>query len=360
MTTPTQGSEIEVSRDRLAGSPTPLAPATNETPLAEGFPTAESTHSTPTAPLASPPSTNPLTDPTCTSPSRDPPAPALNPTLVIAAPPVTPASNASPSLVLPIQQAHSPQNTPAGTLASSTSTNPLTGPTCTPSPQDPLAPTLNPTPVTAAPPVAPTSNAGPILVLPVQQAHSAQNTPAGTLSPAPTPIITPVAQNSSKITVPTPPKQQSYATQPSTKKSIQTKLWESKSLLFALVVVGFVDGLTLSAPSKTSLLGSISNTSGILVLSILSALTGYALLGAVDTVWARVPYRMLAKKQSSGLNLIVFWTLAAGVGGSCLILWRELCKLWPRSSSSNTPNTSKLSDTHERIRDHPKLWSTLR
>jgi hypothetical protein len=60
------------------------------------------------------------------------------------------------------------------------------------------------------------------------------------------------------------------------------------------------------------------------------------------------------------LSLIVFWTLTSGVGGSCLILWREFCKLLYRNSKSNNPKVNTKAHSNQRVRGHPKLWSALR
>lgn len=215
--------------------------------------------------------------------------------------------------------------------------------------QDPPAPVLSPTPVPTA---TPTSNADPLSTTPSQQSVPSQNPPSAASSPTPIHIVTSGTLNSHATPV--------SSEQPPRTNPIGTKLWASRSLIFSLVIVGLVDGLTLSAPSTKSPLGSISNTNGILILSILATLTGYSLSAAAKTVWDRAPFRLLAKEQSSGLSLIVFWTLTSGVGGSCLILWREFCKLLRRNSNSNNPQGNTRAHSDQRVRGHPKLWSALR
>jgi hypothetical protein len=238
--------------------------------------------------------------------------------------------------------------------ASSASTNASRDPTSTLPSQDPPAPVLSPTPVPTA---TPDSNGGSLSTIPSQQRLPPQNPPAAAQGPTPVYIVT---SGSHATPVSPPPKQHPRAKQSSITKPIGTKLWASRPLIFALVIVGLVDGLTLSAPSANSPLGSISNTNGILILSILATLTGYSLSAAAKTVWDRAPFRLFANEQSSGLSLIVFWTLTSGVGGSCLIFWREFCKLLYRSPKSNNPKVNTKAHSNQRVRGHPKLWSALR
>jgi hypothetical protein len=162
---------------------------------------------------------------------------------------------------------------------------------------------------TPATPTSATAQNSPSTVLPAPististssaplSSSTSTHAPAGRVSPSHTRVVpAAVPSSTSGPTAPsvslasnatpssTPPKQHVPRIQPLTKSPITTKLWASRSLLFALVIVGLVDGLTMSASSANSPLGSLSNTNGILVLSILATLTGYSLSAAAQTVW---------------------------------------------------------------------------
>jgi hypothetical protein len=83
-----------------------------------------------------------------------------------------------------------------------------------------------------------------------------------------------------------------------------------------LLIVALVDALTFSASSTKSPLGSISYTSGVLVLSILSPLISYTLAMAAGTVCDITRFRIFSKRQES---LLTFWALTAGA-------WGMMCK----------------------------------
>lgn len=141
---------------------------------------------------------------------------------------------------------------------------------------------------------------------------------------------------------------------PRPRKSFAAKLWASKAPFGALVIVALVDGFTLTASSSRSPLGSISYTSGVLVLSILASITGYTLAASARTVWDIWRFRRYSRENRPGQSLLVFWALTAGIWGCCLILWNEICNLFRRGAGTSRQQIPA------HVRGHTKFWSILR
>lgn len=256
---------------------------------------------------------------------------------------------------------------PTATAIPAASTTPL--PPSTPFPlATPLTSSTPHSPSTPLPPATPLTNSTPRPGS--ADPHTNQTPTAPSITPAlasaspPPRTTTPATSTSNQVPVSAAPllQNQALSTQPPRRKTIRAKLWALKGPLYAVIIVALVDGLALTAPSTTSPLGSISYTTGVLVLSILAMLTGYALSVAAQTAWATVRLRKLSKEQGSGQSLLVFWTLSAETGGSCFILWKEFCRLFHRRPISHNRNVSPQTraGTHTSARGHPKFWSTLR
>lgn len=193
--------------------------------------------------------------------------------------------------------------------------------------------------------------------------NSATPSVAAPSSPSP-PTTAPATATASPVpTSPEPAVQNTNTqTQPFRKKSILSKLWALKAAFYALAIVALTDGLTLTAASTRSPLGSISYTKGVLVLSILQMLTGYSLAAAAQTAWDRVRFRMLSKRPRASQSLLVFWTLSTDIGGSCSILWNELGQWFRRRIRRSSRDLAAQTQPGLQAdqRGHPKSWSITR
>jgi hypothetical protein len=250
------------------------------------------------------------------------------------------------------------------TATATTIVPPATPPTCSNVNHQPA----HSPPQSAAPNAEPTqhSPSSPVTLPVAAPISPATSTTHGSIPSTPTPVTpspsgtTPTTSNSSS-----PPASSAAAAQalqhPAQQRRAKTfkgKARAFKSLSWAALLVGLVDGLALSARSPYSPLGRLSVTNGILVLSILGMLTGYALAAAAQTAWERFRMKKLSKSQVPGQSLLAFWTLSAEIGGSCLILWRGIRKIFPQRLNTSTIPPRPVS--LRTLRGQAKLWSLAR
>ncbi|KAH8817491.1 hypothetical protein F5884DRAFT_748955 [Xylogone sp. PMI_703] len=230
-----------------------------------------------------------------------------------------------------------------------------------------LPPSPQPTTSSSPVPVAQPSTDTPNTTVPSSQTPSNPLAAGPPATPAPASQATPTPTNSaSNVTPPSGnPTPQNQVTQNVVlrRKSLASYAWDVKEFIYALVMVGLLDGLAWTASSINSPLGSISYQSGVLILNIFAIFTGHALSAAAGLVWDRVIYRILLRNKGKGCNLVVFWALTGEFWVPWLLFWKELWRelrqklyriLQPRHQNTNL---QAQAGTRTSRRAHVKSWS---
>jgi hypothetical protein len=199
--------------------------------------------------------------------------------------------------------------------------------------------------VSDAPPI-------PIWQLPVSSADSNSQPPSPTSNPNRTSISAENSVEQPSAETPSVRADTAAGIQPPLQVSAASQLTPSlKFITVCLVTITlfiFVALITWNRHLPNWPLASVSIPTGILLLTVVSKLTDWALAGATDEAWEKLQWGPLLHRSG---NLLTFMLMGSGLGAWWKVLWSS-----PSKSASSWITIPRLPE----LSPGPRFWSFLR